>query len=94
MLRNTLMTLLGEKLENNAVVVKVGELLIDVEAVTDERESIALVLNPDDLSDAVKQLTSGSATAANGECRIIGRDDATQPPTMPLSSQGKVGHNG
>lgn len=58
MLRNDLMTLLGEKRENLAVVVKVGELLIDVEAVTGERECIALVLNPDDLRDAVKQASA------------------------------------
>ena len=65
MLRNNLMTLLGEKRENNAVVVKIGELLIDVEAVTDERDCIALVLNPDDLRDALDKPFIGPATAAD-----------------------------
>jgi hypothetical protein len=64
MLRNSLMTLLGERRENNAIVVKVGELLIDVEAVTDERECIALVLNPDDLRDALNKANSAPAAPA------------------------------
>jgi hypothetical protein len=65
MLRNSLMTLLGERQEDNAIVVKVGELLIDVEAVTDERECIALVLNPDDLRDALNKANSTSAALPN-----------------------------
>jgi predicted RNA-binding protein associated with RNAse of E/G family len=65
MLRNSLMTLLGESRENNAVVVKVGELLIDVEAVAGERECIALILNPDDLRDALKKANATPAALPN-----------------------------
>lgn len=61
MLRNSLMTLLAEK-DNNTVTVRIGELLIDVEAVAEERECIALILNPDDVRDALK--TAGSRIGA------------------------------
>lgn len=56
MLRNSLMTLLAEK-DNNTVTVRIGELLIDVEAVADERECIALIVDPDDLQDALKKVS-------------------------------------
>jgi hypothetical protein len=49
MLRNYLITLLGEK-DNDPVVVSVNGTLLDVEAVTDGNGCIVLVL--DDVSDA------------------------------------------
>jgi predicted RNA-binding protein associated with RNAse of E/G family len=60
------MTLLAER-DNNTVTVRIGELLIDVEAVTDERECIALILNSDDLQDALKQLASDRKPAPPDE---------------------------
>ena len=61
MLRNSLMTLLAEK-DNDTVAVRIGELLIDVAAVANERGCIALILNPDDLQDALKKFDTGPAT--------------------------------
>lgn len=61
MLRNNLISLLAEK-DNNTVTVKVGDLLIDVEGLADERECIALILNPDDLRDAVQRIGAPPAS--------------------------------
>lgn len=51
MLRNDVITLLGEK-DNDLVVVSVNGTLLDVEAVTDGSGCIVLVLKEDDRSSA------------------------------------------
>lgn len=52
MLRNDLISLLGEK-DNDAVTVDVNGILIDVTAVRTGRGSIMLVLDPEDLHDVL-----------------------------------------
>lgn len=56
MLRNTLMSLLSER-DNDTVTVDIGGLLIDVESVTfdEDRGSIVLILNPDDLRETLER---------------------------------------
>lgn len=58
MLRNDVITLLGEK-DNDLVVVSVNGTLLDVEAVADDRGCIVLVLKEDDRSD-VDERDTGS----------------------------------
>lgn len=60
MLRNALIIGLSDH-DNEPVVVKIAGLLVDVDAVTDEGECIALVLNPGELRKALDD--SGAAGA-------------------------------
>jgi hypothetical protein len=57
-LRNDLITLLAQR-NNDTVAVDVNGILIDVDAVTADRGNVVLTLNPEDLSDTVRQIASG-----------------------------------
>jgi hypothetical protein len=58
MLRNDLIVSLSEK-DNDAVTVNVNGILIDVDSVSYDRESIVLVLDPEDLRSTLTQVASG-----------------------------------
>ena len=55
MLRNDLITLLGEQ-DNDPVTVDVGGILVDVAAVTADRGSVVIVCDPEDLRATLDQL--------------------------------------
>lgn len=55
MLRNDLITLLGEK-NNDNVAVRIGGLLVDVDGVASGGGNIELVLDPDDLAAALRTM--------------------------------------
>ena len=57
MLRNDLITLLGEK-NNDNVAVLVGRVLVDVDGVAPGGGNIKLVLDPDDLSAALRKMAA------------------------------------
>lgn len=59
MLRNDLITLLGEQ-DNDAVTVDVGGILVDVDAVRNDRGSIVLLLDQEDLRNVLAQVASGA----------------------------------
>jgi hypothetical protein len=58
MLRNDLITLLGER-DNDPVSVSINGFMVDVESVAYMRGHIVLVLDPDEMSDSLKQLAAG-----------------------------------
>jgi hypothetical protein len=55
MLRNDLITLLGEK-NNDNVAVRIGGALVDIDGVAPSAGNIELVLDPDDLSAALRTM--------------------------------------
>ena len=62
MLRNDLITLLSQQ-DNDTVTIDINGTLIDIEAVTNARGLIVLVLQPEDLHDTLKQIAARNAEA-------------------------------
>ena len=59
MLRNDLIIQLTSGKDNEAVVVDVNGILIDVDAVTMTRDTIVILLNPEDVTDTLRKVASG-----------------------------------
>ena len=58
MLRNDLITNLSQH-DNDTVTVNVNGILIDVDTVTNARDSIVLVLDPEDLRSVLSKVADG-----------------------------------
>lgn len=59
MMRNDLIIQLTSGKDNEAVVVDVNGVHIDVDAVTVTRDTIVIVLNPEDVTDVLRKVASG-----------------------------------
>ena len=57
MLRNDLIVLLSQK-DNDTVTVHINGVPVDIDAVVDAHGGIALILQPDDLRDALSRVPS------------------------------------
>ena len=64
MLRNDLITNLSQH-DNDAVTVNVNGILIDVDTVTTARDSIVLVLDPEDLQSVLSKVADGEPEPGN-----------------------------
>jgi hypothetical protein len=60
LLRNDLITHLSQ-FDNNAVAVKVDDILIDIVTITEERGCVVLVLEPEDLQGVLERLAGERA---------------------------------
>jgi hypothetical protein len=64
MLRNHLIALLAEK-DNDTVTVDLSGVLIDIDAVTGDRDCIVLNLNREDVEEVLHRMASGAMPASD-----------------------------